>query len=322
MKTLICGFFGEGNLGDDSIVQAILQNLPESSRAIVTAGKAPCHRAASIRRRGLLSWFDYISSLKSSRRVIFSGGILQDWSLEGVTFFALRIIAASAFGCRPSIWGGGIGPLRRTGTDQLARRALKRIETAWLRDASSMHHFKRLTGKSANRGTDWSWAFAVEKTQGIRENGTMALNLRQWDHSDWRSDIASQLRHNQRHIIGLAARKGDLTTIKEIAPNATVMCPASFTEFASACANSSLGIAMRYHAALAMLRVGIPVKLIAYDDKVSDLAEEAGITTLAKNCIAGFQTANSDFFASNAERIKLMQESFGEYLQQTESGNR
>ncbi len=313
MNILISGFFGEGNLGDEAILEALCGHIPDRNRIIVTAGNKAKTRAVNIKRRGLSSWPSYIAALKSCRKTIFTGGILQDWSFEGVTFYALRIIAASVAGCEPSLWGAGLGPLRRTGTRLIAKRALKRIKTAWLRDESSLADFNALSGNSGNLGSDWTWFFNIEH-QTIRENGPMLLNLRQWPDDGWRELVSHQMRHVARPVIGLSAREGDKKIIKEMAPQASVLQPENFVDFSGACSFGSFGLATRYHAALAMLRSGLPVKVAAYDRKVEELAFSAGITTLDKNPVSDFRPATSDFFIRNQQRFTSMQESFSEYL--------
>lgn len=312
MKILITGFFGEGNLGDETILQAICGNLLPGVSPIVTSGSRMQSQARAIRRRGPASWPEYLYAARESRHAVFSGGILQDWSFEGVTFFALRIIAASIMGCEPSLWGAGVGPLRSIGGRQIVRRALRRVKTAWLRDYSSVKLYNELSSSEAVLGTDWSWFFPVEWQQEPRQNAPLALNLRQWSSGNWHEQIAHQLRHNQRRIIGLAARRGDVDVIKSMAPAAAILQPATFCEFAESSRNMSYGLAMRYHAALAMLRTGLPCKFMAYDSKVADLAADASILTLQENQIADFRQARPGFCAGNEERLAMMQQAFVE----------
>ncbi|MBU1105967.1 MAG: polysaccharide pyruvyl transferase family protein [Candidatus Riflebacteria bacterium] len=321
MKILLCGFFGEGNLGDETILQAIRQQLPDRCSTTITSGKVLSIGGQSIRRRGITAWPAFVQALFENDSALFSGGILQDWSFEGVTFFALRIIAASLLRCEPVLWGAGLGPLRGPGARKLASRALCRVKTAWLRDETSCRLFKELTGNDAGRGADWSWTFPVT-ARPQRGNAPMAVNLRQWEQGDWRGQVAHQLRHNQRQLVGLAARRSDIDVIKELAPSASVIQPATFSEFADSCRNFSLGLAMRYHAGLAMLRAGLPVKLVAYDDKVSELAESAGVLTIAANQISDFRQASPDFLSSQQQRFVSMQSAFNGWTANIEASRR
>jgi len=314
MKILLCGFFGEGNLGDETILAAIREQLPDSHSLTVTSGRQMLYGGLAIRRRGLLSWPAFLQAAFENNLAIFSGGLLQDWSFEGVTFFALRMIAASTLRCEPALWGAGIGPLRSPGSKKLAARALKRVKTAWLRDNASLQLFNELTGTPAADGTDWSWNFPVTASPE-RENSPLAINLRQWNSDEWRDQVAHQLRHSQRQIVGMAARRSDMDVIRELAPTASIMHPATFSEFAGSCRNFSLGLAMRYHAALAMLRAGLPVKLVAYDDKVAELARLAKVPTIAENQISGFKTADPSFISCQQQKFTTMQSVFTSWIQ-------
>ena len=77
--------------------------------------------------------------------------------------------------------------------------------------------------------------------------------------------------------------------------------------------NTSYGIAMRYHVALAMLRAGVPTKLIAYDDKVAGLAKEADVNLLSENNISDFKIAQPGFDEDNQYRFSQMQKAFAQF---------
>ncbi len=309
MKILLTGFFGEGNLGDETILQAICSCLPAGCSAIVTSGSPVPGPAAPVRRRGILSWPAYLQAAASSRHAVFSGGILQDWSFEGVTWFALRLMAAAVMGCRVSLWGAGIGPLRSLWARHVVKRSLRHVSEAWLRDPESVRLFDELGPVSGRFGADWSWLFPVF-WQETRENAPFGLNLRPWKSGNFAELLTHQLRHNERRIIGLAARRDDIGAIRSHAPAAAIIRPASFTEFASACGNLSFGLAMRYHAGLAMLRAGLPVKLAAYDNKVAWLAEDAGVLTLQQNQLTDFRRARQGFCEENSSRLQSMRQAF------------
>jgi polysaccharide pyruvyl transferase WcaK-like protein len=317
MKILLAGFYGEGNLGDETILQAICGSLPSGVRASVTSGSMAQGAAAPLRRRGLASWPAFLQAAAASGHAIFSGGILQDWSFEGITWFALRILAASTLGCRPSLWGAGIGPIRSRWGRKIAARALQRVSIAWLRDSESVQLFDELASVKGFSGADWSWAVPVEWQSEPRLNGPLGLNLRPWKSAPLNEMVAHQLRLNERQIVGLAARREDLRAIKNLAPAASVLQPSSFSEFAEACNNLSYGLAMRYHAGLAMLRAGLPLKLAAYDSKVISLAADAGVLTLQQNRVADFRTAREGFCRENEARLQNMRQSFVAILQHT-----
>ena len=126
---LLTGFFGEGNLGDEAILKAIYENLPKEITPIITSGSKHSF-GIDIRRRGIFSIIPFLKAAYQSPVTLFTGGILQDWSWEGVTFFAYRIIAAAKMGSTPVLFGAGIGPLRSEKARRLVKKALSFVKIA------------------------------------------------------------------------------------------------------------------------------------------------------------------------------------------------
>jgi polysaccharide pyruvyl transferase WcaK-like protein len=314
MNIILTGFYGEGNLGDEAILEALCRNIPDNAKIRFTSGKFHKQaRGIPIRRRGLLSWPKFVTSLKNSKHCIFSGGILQDWSFEGVSFFALRILAAKVAGAQPSLWGAGLGPIKRPGLRPLAAKALRRVEAAWLRDQYSVNEFKELTGKKAQLGTDWSWDLGIE-TASKSHGNALGINIRPWFENEWQKNLKIQLDVKSEPRIAIGARLEDLKLLKTLLPGSPYLNPGSFEELLRICANLKLGIAMRYHVALAMIRARIPVKLITYDEKVREIAKESNICALSENSLTDFRKADNAFFKTHKKRIEQMKEAFTKFL--------
>ncbi len=302
MNILLTGFYGEGNLGDETILRAIILNLPPFVSPIITSGKTKPALSDDrfpryIRRRGVFSWSPFLCNALKSKKAIFSGGILQDWSADGVLFFASRIFAAAALKCAPSLWGAGIGPLRSKAARSIAAKALKYTEKVWLRDEASATLYKDLINRTPEIGTDWSWHFnSPTKPQTIID-GLTAINLRPWKHniSELEALKTTQFAQNTK-FLGMPARKEDIKAIKALFPTAEIIQPATFEDYMTQCAVAENGIAMRYHAALAMLRAGTNLKLVPYDTKVEEL----------KKAIVNKQ----NYIATNEKRFEQMREAF------------
>jgi len=170
MDILLTGFFGEGNLGDDAILEGLMRSAPPGTRFRVTAGR---HRLPAgpepLPRRGPGSWIPFLRALRASDVLILTAGTLQDWSFEGVTFPALRLLAARWVGKPVSLWGAGLGPLRRASGRALAARVLRIPFTAWFRDGPSASLYQDLTGRPGRVGADWSWAIPGPATHDASE---------------------------------------------------------------------------------------------------------------------------------------------------------
>ncbi|MGM0600334.1 MAG: polysaccharide pyruvyl transferase family protein [Candidatus Rifleibacteriota bacterium] len=313
MKILLCGFFGEGNLGDEAILRAVYANIPAQAKLAVTCGRhLSMSGPAIITRKGLKAWPEYLQQAKESDLAVFSGGILQDWTFEGITFFALRILAASIFKAKPALIGTGLGPMRRLAARKISKKALSRVKYAWLRDKPSQELFAKLSKTQANLGTDWTWYFKPETSPMAFANGPIGINLRNWPYCRWQNRINAKLKHIDRKIIGIAARKSDFSMIKKLCPSSTLIKPETINELNLVCQNLSFGIAMRYHVALTMLRCGLPVALIDYDNKVANLADEAGVKLLKQGIVGDFKTAGPSFLSDNQSRFARMQSAFEE----------
>lgn len=313
---LITGFFGEGNLGDEAILKAICENLPENIVPIITTGSIQHNFGKDIKRRGFFSWPYFLKAAFCSPVTIFTGGILQDWSWEGVTFFAYRIIAAAKMGSIPVLYGAGIGPLRSNLAKILVKKALSYVKVAYVRDKTSYDLYKSLLpNANVKLGTDWTWHFPVEKVKEIRKqnDSNLCFNLRPWKYNSKLIDEALKLINCfPSKKVALIARKGDnlnyvfnLIDIKEVN---------DFVECAKFCLNFSYGVAMRYHVALAMLRAGLETKLVCYDDKVIDLAESAGLFIKLDEITQGYKKASDEFFTTNEARFQEMKDSFLELI--------
>ena len=312
---LLTGFFGEGNLGDESILKAICDNLPSNITPIITSGSKQDF-GISIRRRGIFSWPSFFKAAYNSPITVFTGGILQDWSWEGVTFFAYRIIAAAKMGSTPVLFGAGLGPLRSDKAKKLVKKALSFVKIAYVRDKTSYDLYKNLLpNANVKLGTDWTWHFPIEK-QHNAESNLLGINIREWLDKSLLNNAINEANKIDGAKIGLAARKGDIKLFQNIPNVSEIHCPNSFEDFSQNCKNCSHGIAMRYHAALAMLRTGLPTKLICYDDKVKDLAESTGMILNQNGISLDFNTPPCDFFTKNEKLFVEMKKSFKELLHQ------
>ena len=282
MNALLVGFFGEGNLGDEAILQGVLSTLPPGHRISVTAGNHRQHQGPEyLPRQGLVAWHRFIRELQSSRHIWFAGGILQDWSFEGTTFFGLRVLAAHHLGKPPSFWGAGIGPFHRRSTRRFVSRVLRYPHPVWLRDKHSCDLYHALTGRTANLGADWSWAIppCVSQQEKIAP-GTIGMNLRPWFFNDWQHHLQmlSAGLPAGKPQLGIAARPEDRRLMHRLVPHADIKDCDDFASLIGLSAQLCEGWAMRYHVLLAMLRAGIPVIPLPYDEKVRSLCEEAGIS--------------------------------------------
>ena len=115
-KVLLCGYYGEHNLGDDALLQVLLQQLPEGCEALATALDQQEIRAlfgvATTDRSRLAG---VLAALGSCDALVLGGGsLLQDaTSFRSLLYYAALILAARLQGRAVILWGQGLGPLYR-----------------------------------------------------------------------------------------------------------------------------------------------------------------------------------------------------------------
>lgn len=316
MNALLVGFFGEGNLGDEAILQGVLRTLPARQKLLVTAGR---HRPISgpryLPRQGLMAWQRFVRLVPTCRHLWFAGGILQDWSFAGTTFFGLRVLAAHHLGRTPGFWGAGIGPLRSRAARRFVRRVLRCPQPVWLRDQRSIDLYHEITGRTAHLGADWSWALEpVDSPAPAATIQRVGVNLRPWFHDAWSRHVRLLFgnRFQPHEFIGISARPEDLRLMKGIIPEASMLSFERFPELMTAAGGLREGWAMRYHVLLAMLRADIPVIPLPYDDKVRSLCEEAGMILPADPLQAPYTACrpHPEFPARLKTRFNRMREAF------------
>lgn len=352
MELLGVGFFGEGNLGDEAILEGLLAQVPIRCPVAVTAGRQPlpaplAARVRTLPRRGAAAWPAFLAELRRPTQVVFTGGLLQDWSVDGVAFYALRLLAASLAGRRPALWGAGLGPLRSAAARAIAARVLRRVPTAWLRDCASATLFQSLTGRPAHLGCDWSWAIPdPEPTRpppGAQPlpNGPQhpagadhptkmwGINLRPWPDPRFREAARQALQDRPpASLLGIAARQEDAMLLAATFPGLNIAAPASFSDLMRLGRSLAGAWAMRYHVVLAGLRLGLPLQPLAYDDKVMALVREIQgpspleATTSFPHAAqarepAGPIQATATFADAHRQRLSAMSEAFAAFLDQT-----
>lgn len=151
--TLISGYYGAGNLGDEALLAGLLQAWGPERSGLRVASLAPhateaLHGVAAVHRlRGLPG------ALLASRVVISGGGgLLQDrTSARSLRYYLGVLRAARALGKRTLLYGQSLGPLSERGAEAVAR-TLQGVPLA-LRDAPSLVLAERL-GLQAVRVAD------------------------------------------------------------------------------------------------------------------------------------------------------------------------
>lgn len=139
-QAVLCGYYGFGNGGDEALLATLLQMLPSEVTPLVLSNN-PEKTAKTYGIRSISRWnsLEVLAALRQSQAFICGGGsLLQDaTSLKSVLYYCGLIGLAQGIGLKTFAWAQGLGPLKTTIGQQLARRALTQCQGITVRDGGS-----------------------------------------------------------------------------------------------------------------------------------------------------------------------------------------
>ena len=147
---VICGSYGLGNAGDESILKAILQEVREAApgEEITVLSRDPAETTA---RHGVPAAHMFnlpvLRRLLRRARLYINGGgsLIQDvTSRRSLWYYLYTLRTAKRLGCKVLMYGCGIGPVIRPHDAAVTRRVLNRyVDAITLREDSSLGELTR-----------------------------------------------------------------------------------------------------------------------------------------------------------------------------------
>lgn len=151
---IICGAYGRGNAGDESILEAILKQLRriDPDLPIWVMSRRPEETRLRFRVNAVYTFsvLRWIPIMRGTRLYINGGGsLMQDiTSSRSIWFYLFTIFKAHTLGNKVLMYGCGIGPIQRDFNRKLAARTLNaHVTCITLRDGHSQ-------GELAEMGID------------------------------------------------------------------------------------------------------------------------------------------------------------------------
>ena len=290
---LVCGYYGEHNLGDDALLQVLLEQLPAGITPVVTAwDQSLVRRLYGVETTNRRRLRDVLATLSRCGALVLGGGsLLQDsTSFRSLLYYAALIMAARIQGKDVILWGQGLGPLQRRRSRLLARWLLGLATAISWRDPASTQ-WARHWGFRCLEGSDPVWGLAPQTWQG--RGGPIVLCWRpasQLNTEGWRPYLAAldQLaaendrpvhwlpfhQDQDRDLLGWLEAQGVLPQrLRQASVLVTVADPqAAMDQFQAA----GLVIAMRLHGLILAALAGSPCAALSYDPKVAEAATGLG----------------------------------------------
>ena len=294
---LLCGYYGEHNLGDDALLEALLSQLPDSVSPLVTAFDQASvqqrHHVATVPRRSLTA---ALAATGRCRALVLGGGsLLQDsTSARSLLYYAALILVTRLQGKPVVLWAQGLGPLRRSSSRWLVRLLLAMTPAISWRDAGSARLARRL-GRAAPHGADAVWA--LPQLPWLGRGGPIVVCWRPTSlltDADWATclqALAELAEQGDREVLWLPFhRHQDQGLLQRF--RAAGLLPASLqrrsrelpaerpAEAMAVFRSAGLVVAMRLHALILAALSGSPITALSYDPKVQACATEFGCSCI------------------------------------------
>lgn len=295
IQILLCGYFGCGNLGDDSILVGLSESLTDLDVKFTMLSGAPdeTFRLYGMRSIPRLDLKQVQQAIVESDYVVFPGGsIFQDvTSIRSAGYYNSLVRRAKKAGKKVFLLGQGVGPLRSYFGKRFARDAFNIADEIVVRDPGSLALLKDLGVKRPVKvGADMAFlmppppeqtsdtAFQVGSmhTVGIapRPFGRNVKGIQKLF-----AELAKRLYENNMIPVMIEMdQHEDGPLIYEIGKILGGKVPdirKMQTPMQVQQRMSRMGsvIAMRLHAGILAASVGVPPYMISYDPKVTALAK-------------------------------------------------
>ncbi len=302
---LFCGYYGFGNMGDDSLLRAIITNLRtlQPDVRITVMSKAPKQTRARYGTNAVnrFSVPAVLCAMRHARVLVFGGGnLLQDGSsARSILYYTWILKMAKRCGCKIMVYANGIGPLHLEKSRKAAAQALSIADVITLREEDSVRECEalgvrcpdiRLTADpvfTLHEAED-SWVRGLCAQLGILpEKRYFALALR-----DWKTDRAENAERMARICDAVSTELGLIPVFLpmhdplDVDINRTVagLCQCETIVVSGLVGGEMLGIlrrmefvaAMRLHTLIYACAVGTPGIELAYDRKLRAFMQRTG----------------------------------------------
>lgn len=305
---MISGSYGNGNMGDETILETIVRQLRDHDPdiPICVLSKRPKKTALRNQTDSIYTFNPWKAARKMKRtKLLISGGgsLIQDaTSTRSLVYYLQTIRQAHRSGCKVMMYGCGIGPVSRKRNRKRAAKIIEEnVDVIALRDPESKLELERLEVKAPRVYVTADPALLQNVPQekmrlyedykrkaGLKDVEKYCLfALRPWGNAQKKVALLAETAeyvYNRYGLIPLMfmlePRKdqGITQSVYELIRCPKIMLP-ELADGAQICAlmqDMSLVVSMRLHALIFAAGQGIPLAGISYDPKVRGFLEYIG----------------------------------------------
>ncbi|MBS6446583.1 MAG: polysaccharide pyruvyl transferase CsaB [Clostridiales bacterium] len=314
---MICGYYGYGNAGDDSMLSCIVDGIRRIDPSLAICVMSACpERTRALYLVDAVNRFDLPAVLRKLERTklfLFGGGnLFQDkTSTHSLLYYVKMVGAAKRSGAKIMIYANGIGPVTKTKNIYRVKECLAAADSISLRDGYSFDFAKKLVPEKNIRLT-FDPAVLISPCENPVGEERYFVILPKKNAPDAGEKLLRLISHIQGKY-GLRAflismyDEEDLDYCRKLSAKtgARLLRPASDSEIVSALAGAALVISSRLHgliyataAACPMMSFSDDVKLESYLDYIG-LGKKTGVS-----CSADVYS-EAEYLCMMADRVLL-----------------
>jgi polysaccharide pyruvyl transferase CsaB len=291
-RALICGYYGHGNGGDEALMVSVLAMLPPDVEPIVMSATPQQTKATygvgTIDRKNALQ---AIEAMQASQYLILGGGsLLQDaTSIQNPIYYGGLMGIAQQMGLKTIALAQGIGPLNRSLTKWIAKRAFGGCTAISVRDPASAF----ILGDwqmSCLMAPDPVWCLAATPLPQLQDLPTPRIAITLREHPQLTPvrlqaltiALAELQTATGAYILIVPFQPGSDETIAKtlqasLPGESQIIWRANPQELKGVFQGVDLAIGMRYHSLIMAAAEGCRTFAISYDPKVTQLMEDLEI---------------------------------------------
>ena len=303
-EVMLNGYYGFDNMGDDSLLGAIIAKLrreqPGIGITVLTHDPSAARLRYSVRA---INRLDLPAIRREMRRmgkrgvyICGGGSLFQDaTSARSLLYYTRMMKMAHDLGMKVTVHAGGIGPLYRENSRKIAADVLSLCSKISLRDSESLEVLNDLGADIGGERVsvtadaafgiappDPQWIDYLMKRENLDEKPLLLVAVRAWKRapSDFEETIARSVKqicgkYGMKPVFFPMQKSKDLSLcrrlVNAVGADAVILEGLCASELIGVISRSALVIGMRLHALIYAASVGTPMIAISYDPKVSSL---------------------------------------------------
>ncbi|MBQ5746680.1 MAG: polysaccharide pyruvyl transferase CsaB, partial [Clostridia bacterium] len=305
-EIIINGYYGYGNIGDDALLQAIVENAkrlyPDAKITVLSSNPKQTAIRYTVRSIHRYNIPRIINEMKGARLFISGGGsLLQDvTSTKSLVYYTYLLRLAKKHGLITSVYANGFGPITRAKNLEKVKKVLSEVDFITLREPASAEAVRALIGREvkvsadpafALSGVNDKWKARLLLKFGIEEDKKyFALSLRSWSKND--KDVVEKI---QKYVNAVHEKYGyfplfvamqpskDLPILNEIKEGLSfdtkIVSEVTARELISILEKMEFSVGMRLHFLIFSAVAGVLPIALSYDPKINSLMEYIGLDT-------------------------------------------